>query len=243
MRLRLGQAVYATDALFGELGDIVIDPEARTVTHLVVQPHRRHYQARLVPIWLTEVEGDTIRVGLDTLHLRQLQRVNFGEYVRYGDPIELDGEWDVGITEVIYAPHMDPDFDGNIIDHQVEMAFDRIPKDECEIRRESEVVTSDQFAVGSVDGVLTDGDQLVAVIVRAGRKHHVAVPLRSVARVLNDRIELAIDRASFQDLPTSGVRPAEDTTPRLHGALRRRIELWATWTADAARRARDRAKG
>ncbi len=243
MRLRLGQAVYATDGLFGELGDIVIEPEARTVTHLIVQPHRRHYQARLVPIWLAKVEGDTIKVGLDTPRIRQLQRVNFAEYVRYGHPIDLDDEWDVGITDVVYMPHMDPDFDEDIIDHQVEVAFDRIPKDECEIRRASEVVTSDQLAVGSVDGFLTDGDQLVAVVVRARGKRPVAVPLRAVARVLNDRIELAIDQASFEDLPASDPRSDEDTTSRLLGALRRRIELWATWTADAARRARDQAKG
>src|SRR5215218_11374417 len=50
MRLDLGSPVRCTDEAFGELADVVIDPETRRVTHLVVQPHQRGEQARLVPV-------------------------------------------------------------------------------------------------------------------------------------------------------------------------------------------------
>ena len=40
--------------MLGELADVVIDPTTKRVTHLVVQPHHEHGQARLVPIELAE---------------------------------------------------------------------------------------------------------------------------------------------------------------------------------------------
>ena len=58
MRLQLGTQVCCTDEDFGELADIVIDPIERTVTHLVVQPHRQHHLARLVPITLASAGDD-----------------------------------------------------------------------------------------------------------------------------------------------------------------------------------------
>ncbi len=45
MRLDLGSPVRCTDDAFGELADVVIDPETRRVTHLVVQPHQRDEQS------------------------------------------------------------------------------------------------------------------------------------------------------------------------------------------------------
>ncbi|HEY6888204.1 MAG TPA: hypothetical protein VI300_10505, partial [Solirubrobacter sp.] len=50
MKLELGCPVACTDAPFGELADVVIDPLSRRVVHLVVQPSGHHSRARLVPI-------------------------------------------------------------------------------------------------------------------------------------------------------------------------------------------------
>ncbi len=37
MRLEPGSPAACTDGIFGELGDVVIDPRTRTVTHVVVE--------------------------------------------------------------------------------------------------------------------------------------------------------------------------------------------------------------
>lgn len=210
MKLRLGQPVHTLDGLFGVLGNIVIDPEDHTVTNLVVDPHRHHFQARLVPIWMVEVDNDTVAIGVDEEHLRQLQRVHFTDYVRYGRAIDLGDEWDVGTADVVYMPDMDPDFDMEAIDHQVKVVYDRIPKGDCEIRRKSTVVSVDQRQLGSVQGFITNDDHLRAAIVRTPQRFNVAVPFHSVARVLNDRIELSIDEASFHMLPRTMVEASED---------------------------------
>lgn len=50
MELRVGMLAKATDGPGGEIADVVVDPVTWHVTHLVLQPHHRHDQARLVPM-------------------------------------------------------------------------------------------------------------------------------------------------------------------------------------------------
>ena len=65
MRLDLGQSVRCTDEPFGKLADVVIDPVAKQVTHLVVEPQQDDDVARLVPIALVEKDdGDAKEIRL-----------------------------------------------------------------------------------------------------------------------------------------------------------------------------------
>jgi len=57
MRLELGTPVRCTDRPYGELADVVIDPIANRVTHLVAKPSGGG-SARLVPIELVEAGDD-----------------------------------------------------------------------------------------------------------------------------------------------------------------------------------------
>lgn len=219
-RLRLGEPVHTTDGPFGELADIVVDPAARTVTHLIVQPLHQHRQARLVPIWLADTQGGVVTVNVDTNHLRQLQQVSFSDFVDVDHPIQLDERWDVGTEKIVSMPYMNLEFDLDPMLSPVEIEYDRIPKGECEIRRTSSVVTSDGYEVGRVEGFVAEGeDSLVAVIVRSsppGFTRMIGVPMASVRRVLTDRVELSIDRKSYRALP----RSAEDrkSTPARIGS-------------------------
>jgi uncharacterized protein YrrD len=48
----IGSAVASDDAALGKLTRVVIDPIARKITHLVVQPKHHHDTGRLVPVGL-----------------------------------------------------------------------------------------------------------------------------------------------------------------------------------------------
>ena len=61
MRLELGTSIRCTDEVYGKLADVVIDPIAKQVTHLVVEPKNGDDIARLVPIDLVENAGDDAR--------------------------------------------------------------------------------------------------------------------------------------------------------------------------------------
>ena len=100
MRLRLGSPVRCTDGPFGEVADVVIDPSSRRITHVVVQPHRRHRLARLVPITVV-TEGESARAELllrcTADEVQQLEPVEQLAYLRLGEFPVQDPDWDVGV--------------------------------------------------------------------------------------------------------------------------------------------------
>ncbi|MDH4279612.1 MAG: hypothetical protein OEW83_16190 [Acidimicrobiia bacterium] len=204
-RLWLGQPVHATDGPFGELADIVVDPTTRRVTHLVIEPHHQHLQARLVPVELVQNADKIVEILLDGTGIRHLQTVAESDFVAFDQAVDPGDGWDVGTEDVVTptddAVELEQGWDRN----KVGVSYDRIPKGHCEIRRRSEVV-ADCHRVGHVDGFVADGDSLAAVIVRTGvpgTHHNVLVPMGSVVAVRNDRIDPSVSRDQFHRLPTS----------------------------------------
>ena len=55
--LVIGSEAVCSDGYRGEVLALVVDPAARTVTHLVVEPHGRAGLARLVPLELADLAG------------------------------------------------------------------------------------------------------------------------------------------------------------------------------------------
>ena len=53
--LVIGSGAVGSDGYRGEVLAVVVDPAARTVTHLVVEPHGRAGLARLVPLDLADL--------------------------------------------------------------------------------------------------------------------------------------------------------------------------------------------
>jgi sporulation protein YlmC with PRC-barrel domain len=107
MRLDLGSPVRCTDEAFGELADVVIDPETRRVTHLVVQPHQRREQARLVPVDRAragETSDATISLSCTIAEMSEFELVRESEYLRLGEIPVGDPDWQVGIEEPLALP-------------------------------------------------------------------------------------------------------------------------------------------
>lgn len=209
MKIRLNQPVSSTDGPFGELADVVVDPITNTVTHLVVEPHHRHYQARLVPLSLVEFGEEAITVNLDEQHLRSLQRVAESDFVPVSQAIDLGSEWDVGVEHIMawsYSPYQ-YDLGAPSLSDYTTIDYDRIPKGECEIRRQSDVTSSDGHVLGIVDSLIVDGDHIDGVLVQTGVigfRHRVALPISIVEWVRNDEIRLTIDKDTFKRLSPAG---------------------------------------
>src|SRR3954469_18812127 len=157
MRLDPGRKVHCSDGEYGALTDVVIDPTARRVTHLVVEPHHAHERATLVPATLVVEDGDGAAIPLsctadEVAHLPQVREL---AYLRLDEfPVE-DPEWDVGIQSVLAMPYFQPvGFDTAMppVDDPVELGYDRVPKGEVEIERTSPVRDSTGEILGSVVG-------------------------------------------------------------------------------------------
>jgi sporulation protein YlmC with PRC-barrel domain len=214
MRLDLGSPVRCTDDAFGELADVVIDPETRRVTHLVVQPHRRDEQARLVPVDRAragETSDATISLDCSVARMSEFELVRESAYLRLGEvPVE-DPDWDVGIEEPLGLPPSTGAFGagGVDIDPHVMLSYDRIPMGDVEIRRASGVISADGHHLGHVDGFVLDSEQQIAhLVLERGHlwgRREVVIPASAVARVDTDEVALTLSKDEVGALPSARV--------------------------------------
>ena len=214
MRLEIGNRVRCTDAVYGELADIVIDPLERRVTHLVVQPEQDDGGVRLVPIQLARRRDDEQReieleCTLDETH--GFESVHESAYLRLGESPADDPDWDVGVEDVLAMPYyaglgIDP---SGVPDSHISMSYDRVPKGEVEVRRASRVMSADEQYLGDVDGFLLDnGDHITHFVLERGHlwgRREVTVPIGAVESVQSDVVTLKLSKDEVGDLPSHKV--------------------------------------
>jgi sporulation protein YlmC with PRC-barrel domain len=210
MRLDPGREVRCTDAVYGELSDIVVDPTAKRVTHLVVQPPGDHMRATLVPAELAGGGEGTDPISLrctveEVAAMPQVQEVAFLRVD--GFPVD-DPDWDVGIESVLAMPYYEPmGLDGGLpFDDQVELTYDRVPKGDVEIQRASAVLDEKAHRLGSVDGFVVDaGGHITHVVLERGHlfgRREITIPIGAVAEVRNDVVTLHLGKDDVERLPS-----------------------------------------
>jgi sporulation protein YlmC with PRC-barrel domain len=222
MRLELGSPVRCSDAEYGELSDIVIDPTTRRVTHLVVQPAHRHDLARLVEIERAQAvaEGEPeIKLDCTVAELDQREPLQKSAYLRIGEvPVE-DPNWEVGIENMLALPYYESFTAGGGLgstmppmaydDHVTEI-YDRVPKDRIEIRRSSAVISSDDHELGHVDGFVVDSEEgITHLVLEHGHlwgKREVTIPVSAVDAITNDEVRLTLTKDQVGELKSVQVR-------------------------------------
>jgi sporulation protein YlmC with PRC-barrel domain len=245
LRLELGGRVECADGAFGKLADVVVDPVARSVTHLVVEPRRGDRSARLVPVALAE-RGDArsgaIALRLTAEEVRRLPTPDEVAYARLGDfPVD-DPVWDVGVQDVLALPYyparderadvvrlaatVNP-FSGNLEPRPLDVAlpYDRIPKGTIEIRRASSVTSADGHELGQVDGFIVDGDdEITHLVLEHGHlwgRREVTIPIGAVAGGGTDAVTLRLTKNEVGALPAVPVQRRPPPPPRSGGPASR----------------------
>ena len=219
MRLELGKPVNCTDGPFGKLADVIIDPTKRTVTHLVVEPDGDG-KSRLVPIYLANADGDetsAITVRCSVEEASRLEPVEETAYIRLGESPELEPGWEMGVESVLVQPYY---FYGSVggagyetlpadFDPHASVTYDRIPKGEVEVRRASDVTSSDGHHLGKVDGFLVgDDDAITHFVLERGHlwgRREVSIPINAVAQVFTDAVALSLTKDEVGELPSERV--------------------------------------
>jgi len=94
--LTIGAATACSDGFPGELKALVVDPGARAVTHLVVEPEREHGSgfglARLVPFDHVDASAEPVRLRYTEAEFKDLSPAEetVAEFLPgYGGPIQL----------------------------------------------------------------------------------------------------------------------------------------------------------
>jgi sporulation protein YlmC with PRC-barrel domain len=200
MRLELGSAVCCSDGAFGELADVVVDPLARRVTHLVVAPHRRPEGARLVPIDRARDDGRTIALDCSVADVEACEPVRETAYLRLGEfPVEDPG-WEIGVQDVLALPlYHESDSFGPVVDAEtrVLIGYDRVPAHTVEIRRASAVTSADGHHLGHVDGFLVSPDGTADIVLERGHlwgRREIVIPAGSVERIEDDAVTLTLTK-------------------------------------------------
>jgi sporulation protein YlmC with PRC-barrel domain len=206
MRLDLGSRVHCTDAAFGELADVIVDPISRRVTHLVVEPHGRHDRARLVPIDRARPADDGLALEYSIAEVEALEPLHESAYVRAGELIVADPDWDIGTQDVLALPlYQELDGMGTAIDPDPHLmvSYDRIPKHEVEIRRSSAVISTDGHHLGHVEGFLVGSGGTADIVLERGHlwgRREIVIPAAAVERVQNDSITLSLTKEQVGEL-------------------------------------------
>jgi len=200
----IGAGARCSDGACGEVTRVVVDPVARAVTHLVVEPAGREGLARLVPLDLVDATAGEIRLRCTLAefeHLDAAEEMQFVPgtrgYAAYGPEQVLSWPYSslAGVTGVA----------GDTVTGVSEtVTYDTVPLGEVAVRRGDRVHAADG-AIGHVEGLVIDprNHHVTHVLLQEGHlwgRKEVAIPISSVTGA-DDGIRLNLSKAQVRDLP------------------------------------------
>jgi hypothetical protein len=204
--LVIGSDAVCSDGYRGEVQAVVVDPAARTVTHIVVEPEGRLGLARLVPLDLVDAATGRIRLRCTEAEFKNLDAAeeNLTEFVPgYPVPVQLlpPGWRGAG----------GPTVEGATIARIPEKeTIDTIPPGEVEERRGDHVHATDGD-IGQVHAFRIDpgSRQVTHVLLKEGppwAPRNLAIPFGTVAGLAGG-IRLSITKQQVRDLPRTDLDP------------------------------------
>lgn len=230
MAYSIGTEVAGSDGVYGDLTRIVVNPVARTVTHLVVEPKHRVGLGRLVPVQLV-VEGST-----DPLEIRCTQKefdaLEHAEETQFfpagaaessagsaGDP--SGGLGGGGLGGAVFWPYYGLGMGAGGMgagNAAVPYTYDSLPLGEVAVRRGDQVHAQDGD-IGRVEGLVIEprGHGVTHVLLQEGHlwgRRQVAIPITAVTGV-QDGIRLSLTKEQVKDLPTLELDPPAIDAPPL----------------------------
>lgn len=196
----VGSDAVLSDGHRGEVVAVVIDPAARTATHVVVEPKGRYGLARLVPLRLVDATSGQVRIACTEAEFENLDAAEqfLAEFtLGYQVPVQLlpPGWRDAG----------GPTVEGDTIPRIPEKeTVDVVPEGEVEEHR-GDLVHATDGDVGPIHALRVDPDsgQVTHVLVKGGHMwshREIAIPFGEVTG-FDDGIRLSITRQQVRDLP------------------------------------------
>lgn len=207
----IGSEVACSDGVCGDLGRVVVDPVARALTHLVVEPRHRPGTGRLVPIDLVESTAKEIRLRCTMAEFEALENAEDTHFMP-----GATGQWGYGQGQMLSLPYFGLGMGGmgamgamgmgmgGMDRGPQEIISDRVPVGEVEVRRGDHVHATDG-AIGRVKGLVIDprDHQVTHVLLDEGHlwgEKTVSIPISAVTGV-DDGVRLNLTKDQVRDLP------------------------------------------
>lgn len=213
----IGTEVSCSDGVCGQLARVVIDPVARTLTHLVVEPAHQRGTNRLVPVNLADSDSGQIRLQCT---VAQFAALDDAEETRFLPA--APGQWGYGERQMLFWPYYGLGLGGSMgmgmgaggVDMgrggtamaatRRATVHDRVPPGEVEVRRGEHVHAVDG-AIGRVRGLVIDpvDHHVTHVLLDEGHlwgHKRVAIPISAVTDA-GDGVRLKLSKDQVRDLP------------------------------------------
>jgi hypothetical protein len=212
----IGSEVACRDGVCGHLSRVVVDPVARAITHLAVEPSERHHRGRLVPVDFVEsTEGGVIRL--------KCTKPQFEVFEPAEDAQLLSGEADHPgyepehvVALPYYGSRTNPAGFPDVPRHHSPRVslHDRVPVGEVAVRRGEHVHATDG-QIGRVRGLVIDpaDHHVTHFLLDEGHlwgQKTVAIPIGAVTHI-QDGVRLSLTKDQVRDLPSVDV---DERTPR-----------------------------
>lgn len=193
MPLRIGTDATCADGACGQLSRIIVNPVAREVTHLAVDPKHRDHPGRLVPVDLVDTTTRRIRLRCTLAEFRTLRPAEQTESVPNLDP----GGRRRSTRDRFHLPSPPQG--------RQEVTVDYVPDGEVDIRRELTVRATDG-EIGQVQGlVLEPGGHHVTHVLLQKRhlwgRTEVAIPIDAVTKIGTLLVHLSLTKHQVKTLP------------------------------------------
>ena len=201
----MGSEVRGTDGLCGTLRRVVVDPVARSLTHLVVEPRHRERDGHLVPIGLVVSAGPQIELSCTIAEFDKLEEA---QELRFLPGVQ--GQWGYEEEDMLSLPYYGlgtgagPDETWNAGSEGEMTSYERIPAGEVQVRRGEPVQATDGL-IGHVQGLVVDpaDHHVTHVLLQEGHlwgTRQVAIPIGSVTNV-DDGVAVGLTKDEVRDLP------------------------------------------
>jgi sporulation protein YlmC with PRC-barrel domain len=198
----IGAEANATDGVCGVVSRVIVDPIARAVTHLVVEPKHSRDVSRLVPLDLL----DTAPTGEVRLRctVAEFEKLDVAQETHF---LLGDGYPGYGPDQMLSWPYyLGPGMAGMDVGIGLSQTVtsDTVPMGEVAIRRGEHVHATDG-EIGRVQGLVIAPTtrHVTHVLLQEGHLwglKNVAIPIRAVAGVEHG-IRLNITKQQVEDLP------------------------------------------
>jgi sporulation protein YlmC with PRC-barrel domain len=210
----IGTKVSCSDGECGELRRVVINPVARALTHLVVEPAHGGGAGRLVPVDLVESSTGEIRLRCRKDEFAVLEAAEETTLLP-----GASGQWEYAQGSMLTLPYYQLGMGGmtmgmggmgmagmgtSMRTGPPVVTYDKVPLGEVEVRRGSPVTATDGD-IGRVQGLVIDPSDhhVTHFLLEEGHlwgKKEVAIPISAVTSV-DDGVKLSLTKEQVRDLP------------------------------------------
>lgn len=212
MQFREGAQVVTADGdKVGTIDRVVLQPDTKEVTHLVVRKGFLFSEDKVVPVSLVgPVIDEQIMLREDAGDLSDLPDFEESQYVAVDPAIQGEPSQERVVPSVFWYPPVGTwwgtgALSGYAVPQYVVETRQNIPEGAVALQENAKVISSDGEHVGDVERVFTDAveDRATHVLISRGlfRGEKKLIPTSWMSTVLEDEIHLSIPSDLVENLP------------------------------------------